>query len=61
MLKTLNLDQWRTHKTSELEFGSGTNVIVGVMGSGKSSIVNAISYALFGTFPALKSKQVTLA
>jgi DNA repair protein SbcC/Rad50 len=61
MLKTLNLDQWRTHKNSELEFGSGTNVIVGVMGSGKSSIVNAISYALFGTFPALKSKQVSLA
>jgi len=43
-----------------LDFGAGTNVIVGVMGSGKSSIVNAISYGLFGTFPALKNKSVSL-
>ena len=43
-----------------MEFEAGTNVIVGVMGAGKSSVVNALSYGLFGTFPALKSKQVTL-
>ena len=30
------------------------------MGSGKSSIVNGLSYGLFGTFPQLKSKQISL-
>jgi len=60
MINKITLKNWRTHKDSTLEFGIGTNVIVGVMGSGKSSLVNAISYSLFGTFPALKSKQVTL-
>ena len=60
MITKLNLQNWRTHKETELDFGNGTNVIVGVMGSGKSSLVNALSYSLFGTFPALKSKQVTL-
>ncbi len=60
MIDKLILKNWRTHKESELEFGKGTNVIVGVMGSGKSSLVNAICYSLFGTFPALKSKQVSL-
>jgi len=60
MIEKITLQNWRTHKDSVLEFGKGTNVIVGVMGSGKSSLVNAISYSLFGTFPALKSKQVTL-
>jgi DNA repair protein SbcC/Rad50 len=60
MIEKLVLKNWRTHKDSTLEFGSGTNVIVGVMGSGKSSLVNALSYSLFGTFPALKSKQVSL-
>jgi DNA repair protein SbcC/Rad50 len=60
MLKQLELKNWRTHQNSTLDFDTGTNVIIGVMGSGKSSIVNAISYALFGTFPALKSKQVSL-
>ncbi len=60
MITSLTLKNWRTHAETKLDFGKGTNVIVGVMGSGKSSIVNAISYSLFGTFPALKSKSVTL-
>jgi len=60
MITKLELKNWRTHQESSLEFGKGTNVIVGVMGSGKSSLVNALSYSLFGTFPALKSKQVSL-
>jgi exonuclease SbcC len=60
MITSLVLKNWRTHAETRLDFGKGTNVIVGVMGSGKSSIVNAISYSLFGTFPQLKSKQITL-
>ncbi len=60
MIKTLELKNWRTHKQSIFEFGKGTNVIIGVMGSGKSSIMNALSYSLFGNFPSLKSKQVSL-
>ena len=60
MLTSLTLKNWRTHAETTLEFGKGTNVIVGVMGSGKSSIVNAISYSLFGTFPAIKTRQVSL-
>jgi len=60
MLNSLTLKNWRTHKETTLEFGKGTNVIVGVMGSGKSSIVNAICYSLFGTFPQLKNRSVSL-
>ena len=60
MIKSISIENWRTHKNSEMEFDAGTNVIVGVMGAGKSSVVNALSYGLFGTFPSLKSKQVTL-
>ncbi len=60
MITSLTLQNWRTHSQTTLEFGKGTNVIVGVMGSGKSSIVNAISYTLFGSFPSLKNRSVTL-
>ena len=60
MITSLSLKNWRTHKETTLDFGAGSNVIVGVMGSGKSSVVNAMSYALFGTFPALKNKSVSL-
>ena len=60
MITSLTLNNWRTHFETTLEFGKGTNVIIGVMGSGKSSIVNAICYSLFGTFPALKNRSVSL-
>ncbi len=60
MITSLTLNNWRTHSQTTLEFGKGTNVIIGVMGSGKSSVVNAICYSLFGTFPALKNRSVSL-
>lgn len=60
MISRLVLDNWKTHKHSELSFGKGTNVLVGVMGSGKTAVTDAISFCLFGTFPALQSRRVSL-
>ena len=60
MISRVLLENWRSHKRSELKFDKGTNVLVGVMGSGKSSIMDAVCFALFGTFPAAKSKQLAL-
>jgi len=60
MIKTLRLKNWRSHKDSEFEFSSGTNVLVGRMGSGKSSAMNALCFALFGTFPALQRREAEL-
>lgn len=59
MIRSVRLQNFRSHKDSTLQFKEGTNVIVGAMGSGKSSIMDAISYGLFGTFPALASRKVT--
>ncbi|MDD5162790.1 MAG: ATP-binding protein [Candidatus ainarchaeum sp.] len=60
MIKRVVLENWRTHAKSEFEFEKGTNVLVGQMGSGKSSVMDAICFALFGTFPALQAKRVSL-
>ena len=60
MIKSIKLENWKTHYNTELEFTKGTNVIVGKMGSGKSSVMDAISFALYGTFPALSQRKVTL-
>jgi exonuclease SbcC len=57
MITKIKLVNWKTHKQSELEFSEGTNVIVGINGAGKSSIMDAISFALFGTFPKLNSRK----
>lgn len=59
MIKKVVLENWKTHQNSEFEFGKGTNVIIGKVGSGKSSIMDAISYCLFGTFPALNNKRIS--
>src|SRR3989338_4467835 len=60
MIKRVTLENWRTHAKSVFEFENGTNVLVGAMGSGKSSIMDALCFALFGTFPALLNKRVSL-
>ena len=60
MIKRVKLENWRSHKSTELEFDSGTNVLVGAMGSGKSSVMNAICFALFGTFPELQRRETKI-
>ena len=60
MIKSIQLKNWRTHKDSEFDFGKGTNVLIGRLGSGKSSVMNAICFALFGTFPALQRREVSI-
>ncbi|MCL4403200.1 SMC family ATPase [Candidatus Marsarchaeota archaeon] len=58
MLEYIELTNWKTHGSSTLKFQKGVNVLIGLMGAGKSSVMDAISFALFGTFPALKHKRV---
>ncbi len=58
MLEAIELRNWKTHKSTKLSFARGTNILVGQMGAGKSSIMDAISFALFGTYPALQHRRV---
>lgn len=60
MLKSLELVNWKSHSYTKLAFDGGTNLFIGSMGSGKTSCLEAICYALYGTFPSLKSHKVSL-
>jgi len=60
MITKVRLVNWRSHLNSELEFTKGTNALLGHVGSGKSSLLDSICFALFGTFPALQSKKLKL-
>lgn len=60
MITSIELRNWKTHKETRLDFSKGTNVLVGLMGAGKSSIMDAISYSLFGTFPSIHHKRVSV-
>lgn len=60
MITKIRLKNWRSHLDSEFEFSEGTNGLIGIMGSGKSSVMNALTFALFGTFPDLRQRKITL-
>ncbi len=60
MIKRLRLRNWQTHLDSEFFFSPGVNGIIGVMGSGKSCVLDAICFALYGKFPALAERRVRL-
>jgi len=60
MITEIRLKNFRSHLDSHLKFSPGTNALVGILGSGKSSVMNALCFALFGTFPDLQTKRIKL-
>ena len=48
MIKRIELENYRCYKSFEKDFTTGLNVIAGQNGTGKTTIVEAIAYALFG-------------
>ncbi len=60
MIKRIRLSNWKSHLDTELAFDKGVNILVGIMGSGKTSVIDAISFALYGTFPGLQNRRMQL-
>ncbi|MBU0530700.1 MAG: AAA family ATPase [Candidatus Aenigmatarchaeota archaeon] len=60
MITKVRLKNWKSHLDTELDFTKGVNCLVGVMGSGKTSVMQAISFALFGNFPSLQTRKVAI-
>ncbi len=58
MITRVRLKDWKSHAQTELRFGDGTNLLVGGMGSGKSSVLEAISMGLFGKIPGLRERGI---
>ncbi|MEM3839009.1 MAG: SMC family ATPase [Candidatus Micrarchaeaceae archaeon] len=60
MINRIELENWKTHGSSSISFARGTNILIGHMGAGKSSVLDAISFALFGTFPSMQHRRVNI-
>ncbi len=60
MITHLSLENFKSHSKSEFTFSKGTNVLVGRMGSGKSSVLDALCFALYGTFPRLTRRDLSV-
>ncbi len=61
MIKKLILNNFKSHETLDLKLETGTNLIIGQMGSGKSTILEAICFALFGKTPKTEKKKINVA
>ncbi|MEW6605369.1 MAG: AAA family ATPase [Thermoproteota archaeon] len=57
MIKDIQLKDFIAHKDTRIEFGKGITIFVGHNGSGKSSVIDAITFALFGEHTRGKSKK----
>jgi len=47
ILNKISLENFISHKKTQLELDYGINVVIGPNGAGKTSILDAISFALF--------------
>src|SRR3989442_1709812 len=48
MLQSVELANFLSHSNTKIEFGKGVTVFVGPNGAGKSSMIDGITFALFG-------------
>jgi exonuclease SbcC len=58
MIKDVQLKDFISHRDTKLEFGKGITVFVGHNGSGKSSIIDAVTFALFGRHMRKSNKNL---
>lgn len=59
LLLSLQLENFRQHKSTQIEFGSGLTGIIGKNGCGKSTVLEAIAWALYGA-PAIRGTNDTI-
>ena len=57
MIESLELENWKSHSRTSFSFAKGTNVLLGMMGSWKSSVLDALCFALYGTFPKMSRRD----
>src|SRR5919107_1447413 len=60
MIKDIKLHNFISHRDTSLSLGKGITIFVGHNGSGKSSIIDAITFALFGEHTRKSNKNLIL-
>ncbi|MGC9059301.1 MAG: AAA family ATPase, partial [Candidatus Aenigmatarchaeota archaeon] len=58
MIRKIILKNWKSHLNSTLNFEKGVNLLVGNIGAGKSSVLDGICFALYGTIPEIQARRI---
>jgi exonuclease SbcC len=57
-LRSLELENFRRHRRTRLDFQDGVTAVVGPNGAGKSTLLEAIAFALYGPRVAATGKEL---
>jgi len=57
-IKKISLHNIRSYKDQELEFSEGSTLLAGDIGSGKTSVLLGIEFALFGLQPGQRGSSI---
>ena len=58
MIKDIQLKNFIAHKDTKIEFCKGITIFLGHNGSGKSSIIDAVTFSLFGKHTRKSNKNL---
>lgn len=58
IIENLEMKNFKSHKDTKIDFDTGITIIMGGNGAGKSSILEAVSYALFKQHSSKKIEQL---
>nr|WP_243687341.1 AAA family ATPase [Methanobacterium formicicum] len=55
IIESLHMTNFKSHRDTRIEFDTGISIIIGGNGAGKSSILEAVSFALFKQYTSKKN------
>lgn len=58
ILERLSMENFKSHKNTQIDFNTGISIIIGENGAGKSSILEAVSFALFKQYSGRKVESL---
>ncbi len=58
IIKTIELENFKSHLNTQVDFDTGISIIMGDNGAGKSSILESISFALFKEYASKKMDKL---
>ncbi len=54
IIERLSMENFKSHKNTQIDFNTGISIVIGENGAGKSSILEAVSFALFKQYSGRK-------
>lgn len=58
IIESIEMENFKSHSNTRLEFNTGISIIIGENGAGKSSILEAVSFALFKQYSGRKIEEL---